>query len=469
MLFSSAFFMFLFFPVFFLSYFLTPVKYKNIVLLSGSIGFYLWGEPIFCFIAIASALLDYILCKKIYTAGIGHQHAKRYLIIGVIANLSLLIYFKYTQFFLNTLSSLTSHKLTFDALTILLPIGISFIVFEKITYLVDVYRGESKPATSLTNYLTYVFLFPKLLAGPIIKYHEISDQLNHRRTSSNEFFEGFKRFIRGLAKKIFIADACGLMTNQVFSLPANDLSFGYAWLGISCFTLQIYFDFSAYSDMALGLARMMGFKLRENFNMPYISESFTEFWRRWHISLSTWIRDYLYIPLGGNRSKPSRIYINLWICFLLSGLWHGASWTFVLWGAYHGLFLVLDKWVWLKMHAHIPKIIRLATTLLLIMLGWVIFRASDFTQMLVFFKALFNPLKTTQAYIDITPDVYFILLLGMFICLFPTTSYYKKVVELYHRWTSRITFEGVFFGLLGLLSLCRVLAASYTPFLYFKF
>ncbi len=467
MLFSSAFFMFLFFPLFLLSYFLTPAKYKNIVLLSASIGFYLWGEPIFCFIAIASALLDYVLCKKIYVAGVGHPKAKPYLILGIAANLGLLVYFKYSQFFLNTLSTLTSYK--FDALTILLPIGISFIVFEKITYLVDVYRGESKPANSLSNYLTYVFLFPKLLAGPIIKYHEIAHQLNERFSSSDEFFEGLKRFIRGLAKKIFIADACGLITNQVFGLSSNELSFGYAWLGIACFSLQIYFDFSAYSDMALGLARMMGFKLRENFNMPYISESFTEFWRRWHISLSTWIRDYLYIPLGGNRAKPSRIYINLWICFLLSGLWHGANWTFVLWGAYHGLFLVLDKWVWLKMHAHLPKIMRIVVTLFLIMLGWVIFRAADFTQMLVFFKALFNPLKTTQAYIDVTPDVYFILFVGIFISLFPATSYYKKMTASYHQWSARITFEGIFFGLLGLLSLCRVLAASYTPFLYFKF
>ncbi len=440
------------------------------ILLSGSLGFYLWGEPIFCFIAIASALLDYVLCKKIYASGIKQQKAKRYLILGIVANLALLVYFKYTNFFLNALSTLTLHKFSgFDTLTILLPIGISFIVFEKITYLVDVYRGESKPANSLSNYLTYVFLFPKLLAGPIIKYHEIAHQLNERQTSSHEFFEGFKRFIRGLAKKVFIADACGLVTNQVFSLPSHELNFAYAWLGIACFTLQIYFDFSAYSDMALGLARMMGFKLRENFNMPYISESFTEFWRRWHISLSTWIRDYLYIPLGGNRAKTSRIYVNLWICFLLSGLWHGANWTFVIWGAYHGLFLALDKLVWLKMHVHLPKIFRVMITLFLIMLGWVIFRASDFTQMLVFFKALFNPLKTTQAYIDITTDIYFILLVGIFISLFPTTNYYKNLSNHYLQWTSRISFEGIFFGILGLLSLCKILAASYTPFLYFKF
>jgi alginate O-acetyltransferase complex protein AlgI len=259
------------------------------------------------------------------------------------------------------------------------------------------------------------------------------------------------------------------MANQVFALPSDQLNFGYAWLGIACFTLQIYFDFSGYSDMALGLARMMGFNLRENFNMPYISESFTEFWRRWHISLSTWIRDYLYIPLGGNRGKASRIYINLWICFLLSGLWHGANWTFVLWGAYHGLFLVLDKWVWLKMHAHVPKIMRLAITLFLIMLGWVIFRSSDFTQMLVFFKALFNPFKTSQAYIDITSDTYFILIAGAFISLFPTTSYYKNISSRYLQWTWRINLEGILFGMLGLLTLCKILAASYTPFLYFKF
>lgn len=468
MLFSSVFFIFIFLPVFFIGYYATPAKHKNMVLLGGSTGFYFWGEPLFCLIAIASAVLDYLLCKKIYLLGIRKPRAKHYLIVGIIANLALLIYFKYTQFFLNTFSSLLPQH-PFRTLDIILPIGVSFIVFEKITYLVDTYRGESNPAKNLLNYLTYVFLFPKLLAGPIIKYHEIAKQLNKRVTSSHHFIEGFKRFLRGLAKKVFVADICGSIANQVFALSSTDLSFTYAWLGIICFTLQIYFDFSGYSDMALGLARMMGFNLRENFNMPYISENFTEFWRRWHISLSTWIRDYLYIPLGGNRTSPSRIYINLWICFLLSGLWHGANWTFVLWGAYHGLFLALDKWAWLKVHTSIPKIMRVTLTLFLIMLGWVIFRANDFTQMLAFFKALVNPTQTSHAYIDITSDIYFTILLGSFLALIPLSSYYHKLSLMYHTWKNKIIFEGIFFGILGFFTICKVIGSSYTPFLYFKF
>lgn len=465
MLFSSVFFIFVFFPIFLISYLLTPKRFKNIVLLGASLVFYFWGEPIFCFIAIASAMLDYILCKKIYASE--KINAKKYLIIGIVANISLLIYFKYTNFFLKIFTSVSSHH--FDALNILLPIGISFIVFEKITYLVDVYRGHGKPANSIFHYLTYVFLFPKLLAGPIIKYHEISDQLRERHLSIQEFMEGFKRFLRGLAKKVFIADSCGMITNQVFALSNNDLSFSYAWIGIICFTLQIYFDFSGYSDMALGLARMLGFRLRENFNLPYISENFSEFWRRWHISLSSWIREYLYIPLGGNRTSTARIYVNLWICFLLSGLWHGANWTFILWGAYHGFFLAVDKLFWLKFHVHLPKYFRVFITLFLVTLSWVIFRAADFTQILSYFQALANPWQHTNHYIDITADVYFTILLGMSLALIPLSHHYEKLKHSYLAWKWHTHFEGFFFGTLGFLTISKIIATSYTPFLYFKF
>lgn len=471
MLFSSPFFMFAFFPIFFLIFLGTRGKYRNYILLAGSILFYFWGEPSFCIIALASATLDYWLCKLIYHAGVQSKKAKRYMIIGIFSNLLLLLYYKYINFFLVTLLQLMPGKpFHFDLFNIILPIGISFIVFEKITYLVDVYRGVGKPANGILSYLNYVFLFPKLLAGPIIKYHEIESQLQERKIASDEVAEGFKRFLRGLAKKVFIADSCGQIVNQIFALSSTQLGFGYAWLGIACFTLQIYFDFSGYSDMALGLARMLGFTLRENFNMPYIARNFTEFWRRWHISLSTWIREYLYIPLGGSRVTQARCYINLWICFLLSGLWHGANWTFVLWGAYNGLFLVLDKLFWLRISEKLPNFLQVFITLLLVMLGWVVFRANNFTQMQYYFSALLHPSHISQAaYVDVTADIITAMLIGAFLILLPMLPRFSQWHTRYLSWEGRIPLEGVLFGTLGFFCLSKIVGASYTPFLYFKF
>ena len=473
MLFSSPFFIFIFLPLFFACFYFTPVKYRGYILLSASLGFYFWAEPVFCILAIASALLDYWLCQTIYALGMEHPKTKYYLTIGIVANVLILVYFKYTNFFLNAIQQIIpGGKYHFNFFDIILPIGISFIVFEKITYLVDVYRGMGKPAKRLLEYLNYVFLFPKLLAGPIIKYQEIERQLAIHNVTYDNFFEGFKRFLRGLAKKVFIADVCGSISNQVFALSVNDLSFYYAWLGIICFTLQIYFDFSGYSDMALGLARMLGFELRENFNMPYISSNFTEFWRRWHISLSTWIREYLYIPLGGSQVNQARVYINLWICFLLSGLWHGANWTFVLWGAYNGFFLVLDKIIGLKVNSRLPKIISILFTLLLIMLGWVIFRSNNIQQIQYYFKALSHPFIQGNAYasyIDVTPDIYATIAIGFLLALAPAMPLYARLADSYQHWEWRISVEGMMFGLLGFLAICKMVGASYTPFLYFKF
>lgn len=462
MLFSSPFFIFFFLPVFLLLFFLIKNKYKNYFLLLGSISFYLWGEPYFCVIAILSALFDHYLCKKIYKT-----HAKKYVAIGVIVNISLLFYYKYANFLLNTVNQMGQFH--FQLLNIILPIGISFIVFEKITYLVDVYRGIGKPAKNILHYLNYVFLFPKLLAGPIIKYHEIEAQLTERIFSSDDFFEGFKRFIRGLIKKVFFADTCSELVNPIFALQAGQLGCGVAWIGIIGFTLQIYFDFSGYSDMALGIARMLGFRLRENFNKPYIATSFTDFWRRWHISLSTWIKEYLYIPLGGSRVSQPRMYFNLWICFLLSGLWHGANWTFVLWGAYNGLFLVLDRLFWLKISAYLPQWVATAVTLFFVMLGWVIFRVSDFHQLVYYFSALFHPLSSTQSYIDITLDIKVALLLGTFLSIVASFPGFNKINQAYLAWNYRTQIEGFFYGIIGFLMICKVVGVSYNPFLYFRF
>jgi len=469
-LFSSPFFIFHFLPLFLALYFLVGPAYRAYVLFIGSLIFYFWGEPAFCLLALVSALGDYGLCQKIYSAGTSSKKAQFYLALGVGANLGVLFYFKYTHFFLTALSQvLFSGKYTFSWVNILLPIGVSFIVFEKITYLVDVYRGKGEPARSVVDYLNYVFLFPKLLAGPIIKYHEIEKQLSQQSPQRLQVILGLKRFLLGLSKKIFIADACGAIVNPIFALPASDLSFAAAWLGIVCFTIQIYFDFSGYSDMALGLARMLGFELRENFNFPYISRHFTEFWRRWHISLSTWIREYLYIPLGGNRASMPRVYFNLWLCFLLSGLWHGANWTFVLWGAYNGLFLVCDKLFWIKLSSRLPQIVCTALTLLGVMLGWVIFRAGSLEQIQYYFLALCQPTRVTPVYFDFTADLFAAASLGAVLILLPLVPGYARCMTVYQQWQGRQRSEDVFLTVLGFLALCKVVSSAYSPFLYFKF
>jgi alginate O-acetyltransferase complex protein AlgI len=470
MLFSSPFFIFIFFPLFLVLFLIAGARLRDYVLLAGSIGFYLWGEPTFCLIAIASAVLDYLLCKIIYRLGVKNSHAKRYVAIGIIANLAILFYYKYTNFVVSSVTQLIpGGQYHFELFDIILPIGVSFIVFEKITYLVDVYRGTGKPADSIIKYLNYVFLFPKLLAGPIIKYHEIEQQLQQRTRSFDDIGAGFKRFIRGLIKKVLIADTCGEVANQVFDLSATELGFSHAWLGIICFTLQIYFDFSGYSDMALGIAQMLGFRLREKFNLPYIATSFTDFWRRWHISLSTWIREYLYIPLGGSRVSQRRMYFNLWICFLLSGLWHGANWTFVLWGAYNGLFLVLDKVFWLKASNYLPSILRAALTLFFVMIGWVIFRSSNFEQIHYYLATLMSPMQHGQAYVDMTPNIVLAMLIGMTLALAALIPGYAHLHRYYINWHWRLPSESLVFSLFGFLCICKIVGVSFNPFLYFRF
>lgn len=468
MLFSSPFFVFIFLPLFLLLFLSVGQRFRDVILLIGSLSFYLWGEPTFCIIALVSALLDFWLGQKIYYSK--KEISKRYVALGVIANLSLLIYYKYTNFFISNLFKLfpegTFH---FELFNIILPIGVSFIVFEKITYLVDLYRGKGLPAKSVLNYLNYVFLFPKLLAGPIIKYHEIETQLHTRTLLAEDIAEGFKRFLRGLIKKVFFADTVGSLVNQVFALPLNELGFTYAWLGLLCFTLQIYFDFSGYSDMALGLARMFGFSLKENFNMPYISSSFTEFWRRWHISLSSWIREYLYIPLGGNLVTPSRLYINLWICFILSGLWHGANWTFILWGIYNGFFLVIERLFWLKITQRMPRVMTVAITFLFIMFGWVLFRASNLHQMYYYLIALFHPRLPNHTFIDMTPDIYTAIMMGLLLIFAALIPGYERISQIYLQWHGRFYLEGFFYGIVGFFVITKIIGVSFNPFLYFRF
>ncbi len=432
--------------------------------------FYLWGEPVFVLVLLVSTALDYALSFHLNDPT--PLRARRLaLATGIAGNLGILILYKYADFLADNFNFLLA---PFGAnriplLHLALPIGVSFVVFEKITYLVDTYRGISRPAASFSDYCLFVLFFPKLLAGPILKYHEMKDQIaSPPAVQWSDFETGFLRFARGLGRKLLIADPLGAFANQIFAADPAGLGAGQAWLGLSCFTLQIYFDFSGYSDMAIGLARMMGFRLRENFNSPYISQSITEFWRRWHISLTTWIREYLYIPLGGDRSGNARTYLNLWICFLASGLWHGASWNFVLWGAYNGLFLTLDRLFLREALARCGRVVATGVTLFIVMIGWAIFRSDSPAHLAQFLIALSGMSHAATA-MEIPAEVPFTLVLGAFISLLPATRFYDPLVRGWQSqgWLRAVTIVALI--AIYVLAIARAVTAPFQPFIYFRF
>lgn len=466
MLFYEPLFLFVFFPLVFTIYaLLRQFAYGSLGWIAlASCAFYLWSEPLFFWIALASSGLDYLLGKRI-----ARDSGSVWLTVGVVSNLALLCVFKYSGFataeIANPVLGLTgAAPLTVPELA--LPIGISFIVFEKITYLVDIRRGVSAPAESFPRYLFFVFFFPKLLAGPIIKYHELQPQLAARAPVSSELVAlGIERFATGVVKKVLLADPAGTIADQVFALPTSAIGQADAWIGALFFTAQIYFDFSAYSDMALGLAMMFGFRLRENFNFPYTAIGITEFWRRWHISLSSWIREYLYIPLGGSRGPAWRTYLNLFICVMASGFWHGASWTFVAWGAFHGFFLIIEKAFagrWLKA---MPEIIATMLTFGVVMHGWVLFRANDFAQAGAMLTAMYSMDGVQTVYV---PPQIGALILGSLLAAASARSWMPLLSHLWSTASAQVAGHGML-TLLFVLSLSRVLALPFQPFLYFRF
>ena len=390
MVFSSNIFLFFFLPIFLIAYFVTPQKYRNYTLLFFSIVFYAYGAPDFVFLLVGECIINYFLVRgmaKTEKAG-----TKKLLCgLSVIMALGLLLYFKYANFFMENLNTIMgwAHHEPLDWMKVALPIGISFFTFQSITYTIDVYRGTTPPSQKLTDYVLYIMMFPQLIAGPIVNYNSVAAQLVERTSTMEDRVVGFYRFVIGLAKKVLIANTMAAYADQVFGMNYGDLASGTAWIGILAYTFQIYFDFSGYSDMAIGLGKMMGFRFPENFNDPYTSRSVTEFWKRWHMTLGNFIMNYLYIPLGGNRKGKGRMYFNLWLCFLLSGLWHGASWTFVLWGAFHGLFICADKLFHknaLKKTGTIPSVI---ITFFLVAMDWVLFRVDTAADAGSFYKALF--------------------------------------------------------------------------------
>lgn len=477
MVFSSIVFVFFFLPVFFLAYQGASTKYKNAVALIGSLLFYFWGAPDFFFILLASVFVDFTLARR-FTISTDLSRRQRLFWVSVTANVLLLAYFKYANFFVNEINALLQHffasQITWT--NIALPIGISFLVFQKISYLVDVYRGITKPAERISEYTLYIMLFPQLIAGPIVRYHDICDQLRNRRFSNENFIDGFFRFTIGLGKKVLIADQLGEVADNIFALDGSARPVSFAWLGMLCYGLQIYFDFSGYSDMALGLARMMGFRLLENFSFPYIARSVTEFWRRWHISLSRWMREYLYIPLGGNRNR-SRVYLNLWIVFLLSGLWHGANWTFIVWGAFHGFFLTLERLFLARYLEKLPAAISMLWTFTIIMFSWVLFRSETFSEALNYYGNLFGLQHAGIANPMLLSDVagnrdMFVMVLAIVMVFLPfNRRVYDYSVELTENYAARynILFKLGLAAIIFILSVSGLLNSGFHPFIYFRF
>jgi len=378
MVFSSNLFLLYFLPSFLIVYYIIPRKLKNLFTLLASIFFYAWGAPDFIFIVLAAIIIDFYIVDIMHKSTL--LKAKRILLgISVLINIGLLAYFKYANFLVENFNEILS-LLGYEPInwaSVALPIGISFFTFQKLTYSVDVYRKVHTPLKRVTDYAMYILMFPQLIAGPIIRFNEIADQIENRRAfeTIDAKLLGFFRFVVGLSKKVLIANVLGEQVDKIFSMTPIDISTPLAWIGVVAYSFQIYYDFSGYSDMAIGIGKMIGFKFPENFNNPYISLNITEFWRRWHMTLGRWMRDYLYIPLGGNKVSKPRLYFNLWVVFLISGLWHGAAWNFVVWGAFHGFFLIADRMFLIKLTKPLGKFTNIILTYFITLIGWVLFRA----------------------------------------------------------------------------------------------
>lgn len=471
MVFSSAIFLFFFLPIVLILYFLLPKKGQNWLLLISSILFYTWGEPRFILILLASITIDFFIAKSM--ANQEGKKRKTLLIISIILNLGLLGYFKYANFFIDNIQQLY-HLFglnPFEWSKVALPVGISFVTFQKISYMVDVYRKTDEPQKNWTLLTLYILMFPQLIAGPIVRYKEIAQQLENRGSNLQDRLNGIFRFLIGLSKKVLIANVLAAQVDTIFAITPAELSTGTAWIGMIAYSLQIYFDFSGYSDMALGLGKIFGFTFPENFNFPYISKSFTEFWRRWHISLCSWMKDYLYIPLGGNRVKVSRMYLNLLIVFLLSGLWHGAAWTFIAWGLYHGLFLVADKLFLKKFLQKIGNAPALILTFIFVMIGWVIFRSDNLTYAGQYIKQLF----VFQQFSDVVycNTRFIVILIFALLCSF--IGVFGKIETLVNRlfYIDHTNLQLILFSFLSailyVLSSGSLLAGGFNPFIYFRF
>ena len=468
MLFSSIVFLFTFLPVVLILYYLLPVRFRNVILLLASLVFYAWGEPVYLFLMLLSILFNYFSGLDIARNQQDKRAAKRSLVFNLIINLAVLGFFKYEGFVLDTLNGILPVHISYHALP--LPIGISFYTFQILSYIIDVYRGNVKVQTNLPNFALYVTMFPQLIAGPIVQYADVDEQLASREVSWTKFGEGSMYFIRGLAKKVLLANTSGMIFTEVSGLAKGNVAVMTAWLGAFAYMFQIYFDFSGYSDMAIGLGKMFGFEFNMNFNYPYVSKSITEFWRRWHISLSSWFRDYVYIPLGGNRVSKIKHIRNLLIVWFLTGLWHGAAWNFVAWGLYYGVILIIEKYVLSPVLDRLPDVVRHIYSIVLVVIGWVLFFSSSFGQAADYIRVMFG--AGAHGFAD-RESMYLLTsnLILWLILIFGSTPLvhfrYEHMLRT-KKWNTTII-NSVVYAALFIVCIAYLVTETYNPFLYFRF
>ena len=474
MVFSSILFLLYFLPVFMLVYVLLPKNAKNYWALLVSILFYAWGAPNFIYVVLATSLLDFYLVKAIYTTE-NQNRKKLYLSTSLVLNLGLLAYFKYANFFIENVN-LALGELGMASLhwtSVALPIGISFFTFQTLTYAIEVYRKDHAPFEKPTQYLLYKLIFPHAIAGPIIRFKSVAAQVVDRTETPDDRLIGLFRFSIGLAKKVLIANMLAKQADLYMGGELSALSFDEAWVGILAYTFQIYFDFSGYSDMAIGLARMMGFRFPENFDSPYSSRSITEFWRRWHITLGAFMRDFLYIPLGGNRvGSKLRLYFNLWLVFLVSGLWHGASWNFVLWGAFHGFFLILDRLFLLKILEKVGKVPAALFTFFIVAMAWVLFRIESWQNAKIFYFQLID--IDDIKFIELNNSFYLVLLLAILFSVLGRSGVFQRVSHFLTKENPSLSISKsailtLITIVLFFLSVVFLSASNLNPFIYYRF
>lgn len=466
MVFSSTIFLCVYLPLVLLGYYICPKKGRNLFLLIASLVFYAWGEPKYVFLMIFSILVNYIFGRLMDKNRGRQKRMKLLLVLSVVIDLGLLSVFKYTDFIITNVNAIFGSS--FDLLKIALPIGISFYTFQAMSYTIDVYRNDVRVQKNLIDFGMYITMFPQLIAGPIVRYADVQDQLAERSVTTADFSEGIMRFVVGLGKKVLLANQMGAVWSDIYAL-GGDVSALMAWTGAIAYTFQIYFDFSGYSDMAIGLGRMFGFKFPENFRYPYQSVSITDFWRRWHITLSTWFKEYLYIPLGGNRRGLARQALNLLIVWSLTGFWHGAGWNFVMWGLYYFVILFIEKLFLLKALDKLPKFFRHVYALLLIIIGWVIFASDDVSVLLPYLGSMFGANGAIGGM-----DVYTLLTKAvlLIICCIASTELPKKLflsAAGAMNEKAAFTLKSVLMIALLALSMILLIGDSYNPFLYFRF
>ena len=468
MLFSSIVFLFTFLPAVMLLYYLLPVRFRNVILLLASLVFYAWGEPGYLFLMLLSILFNYFSGLDIARNLQDKRAAKRSLVFNLIINLAVLGFFKYEGFVLDTLNGILPVHISYPALP--LPIGISFYTFQILSYIIDVYRGNVKVQTNLPNFALYVTMFPQLIAGPIVQYADVDEQLASREISRTKFGEGSMYFIRGLAKKVLLANTSGMIFTEVSGLAKDNIAVMTAWLGAFAYMFQIYFDFSGYSDMAIGLGKMFGFEFNMNFNYPYVSKSITEFWRRWHISLSSWFRDYVYIPLGGNRVSKIKHIRNLLIVWFLTGLWHGAAWNFVAWGLYYGVILIIEKYLLSQVLDRLPDVVRHIYSIVLVVIGWVLFFSSSFGQAADYIRVMFGAgahgFADRESMYLLTSNL--ILWLILIFGSTPLVHFRYEHMLRSKKWNTTII-NSVVYAALFIVCIAYLVTETYNPFLYFRF